>query len=239
MEKKKPAVEIPRVILPKEPEGGGEKKEEPGKVFQLMERRDEQQIVDTLMGRYIDEFVYEFREGDRKVVGLSWLGIQEASREYGGIKCRLMEKKEADEYIEVVIEATDTRTNASRIGVKRQPKKMSTRKGVIEDKFAMEKAVAKAQRNAIRPLLPQTLMKMWIEKHRKGGKTEKRPPASSPEDGGGRITQPQMKLIYTEAGKKNLNEEQLHALIKKTVGVSSVDDLSKKQASEIISQLKA
>ncbi len=149
-------------------------------VFLVMEKRDEAQIVAALEGRYIEEFVYEFMQGGKKVVGLSWIGIQEASREYGGIQCPVdkMILEESDTEISVTLEAYDIKTGSIRIGHSTQPKKMRLTSGkYIDDAFAKQKAISKGQRNAIRPLLPQTLLKQWIEKHRIGGEDK---PAPSP-----------------------------------------------------------
>ena len=154
-------------------------------VYELFERRDEEQIVATLQGRVTEEFLYEFcrrhkwHNGVRPpectckdlVVGISWFGIQEASRVYGGIQVPVEKAKARDtaEEVEFMVEAIDTQTNSSRIGVASQPKMMTTRQGVLRDSFAVQKALSKAQRNAIKQLLPQTMLKEWIQKHRSGG----------------------------------------------------------------------
>lgn len=137
-------------------------------VYQLMERRDEEQIVASLEGKYLDEFVYSFQQGGKVVEGLSWVGIQEAARAYGGVQCPIekMKVEETEKDIIVYIEAIDVQTNSSAIGVSSQSRMMRTFKGVMEDAFARQKAVAKAQRNAKKQLLPQALLRQWIEKHR-------------------------------------------------------------------------
>ena len=68
-----------------------------------------------------------------------------------------------------MVEAIDTQTNSSRIGVASQGKMMTTKQGGLRDSFAVQKALSKAQRNAIKQLLPQTMLKEWIQKHRNGG----------------------------------------------------------------------
>jgi len=84
-------------------------------LYLAMEKRDEGQIVAVLEGRYLEEFVYEFELGGRKVTGLSWIGIQEASREYGGIECKLLEERSTDLHIIVTIEA-DCRIHMQIVG---------------------------------------------------------------------------------------------------------------------------
>lgn len=171
-------------------------------VYEVFEQRDEQQIQALLEGRYLEEFVYEFcrrhkwQSGVRPpectckdlVCGISWLAVQEASRVYGGIqvpveKCKI---KEDAEQVEALVEAIDTQTNSSRIGVASQAKMMRTYQGVVRDQFATQKALSKAQRNAIKQLLPQTMLKEWIQKHRNGGngKTQGAQASAQPAAGG-------------------------------------------------------
>ncbi|OGR47072.1 MAG: hypothetical protein A2X40_07690 [Elusimicrobia bacterium GWC2_65_9] len=166
--------------------------------YAVFDQRDEALIVDALKGRYIEEFVYRFcrrhRGADGKippecactdvVVGLSWLGVQEAAREYKGVMVPVEKviKKETDDSVEIMCEAIDTKSGSSRIGIASQPKKLRLRTGqLLDDEFATAKAVAKAQRNAIRPLLPVTLIKAWIAAKLKGANTlpAPTPPASA------------------------------------------------------------
>jgi hypothetical protein len=184
---------IPKVLLPQEATAvetktGGPVSEpaNPQEVYRLWDQRDEEQVVSALKGRYLEEYVYSFCRrhswpaGKRPpectctdvIVGLSWLGVQEAAREYRGIHVPLekMRKVETEDSIEVTLEAIDTKTDSSRIGIASQSKKMKLHKGqVMDDPFCAAKAMAKAQRNAIRPLLPVTLIKAWIEAHRNHG----------------------------------------------------------------------
>jgi hypothetical protein len=162
-------------------------------IYTVMEMRDEEQIVATLQGRVSEEFLYEFcrrhkwQNGVRPpecackdlVVGISWFGIQESSRVYGGIQVPVEKAKarETPDEVEFMVEAIDSQTNSSRIGISSQPKNMTTRQGVFRDAFATQKALSKAQRNAIKQLLPQTMLKEWIQKHRNGGNGKAQAPA--------------------------------------------------------------
>jgi len=146
-------------------------------LYLAMEKRDEDQIVANLQGRYQDEFVYRFEKGGRVITGLSWIGIQEASREYGGIRCPIdrVQIEETDTHWVVMVEAEDVKTGSVRLGRAKQPKKMKWGSKFVVDEFADRKALSKAQRNAIQPLLPQTLLKEWIDGHR--APTEKLAPS--------------------------------------------------------------
>ncbi|KKN74091.1 hypothetical protein LCGC14_0394310 [marine sediment metagenome] len=164
-------VETPEIVAPAPEENDKQAPAHDAEMYLVMERRDEAQIVEALEGRYIEEFVYEFESGGRKVTGLSWMGIQEASREYGGIVCPIekMIMKLTKTHVAVTIEAKDIKTGSVRIGHSKQQRRMSLRSGkFLDDEFAEQKAISKAQRNAIRQLLPQTLLKQWIERHRSG-----------------------------------------------------------------------
>ena len=164
--------------------------------YAVFDQRDEALIVDALKGRYIEEFVYRFcrrhRGADGKippecacsdvVVGLSWLGVQEAAREYKGVMVPVEKvvKKETADSVEIMCEAIDTKSGSSRIGIASQPKKLRLRTGqLLDDEFATAKAVAKAQRNAIRPLLPVTLIKAWIAAKLRGANALPAPTSSA------------------------------------------------------------
>lgn len=169
--------------------------QEEQEVYHLMEARDEAQIVADLEGRFVEEFIYEFcrrhkwHNGLRPsectckdlVVGISWFGIQEASRTYGRIQVPIEKAKARDtgEEIEFMVEAVDTQTNSSRIGISSQSKMMRTQQGAVRDQFATQKALSKAQRNAIKQLLPQTMLKEWIQRHRNGGNGKAHAPVSA------------------------------------------------------------
>ena len=209
----------PTVQLPSEKEEGSVKTKaktdvpvaQEEQVYELFEKRDEEQIVATLQGRVSEEFLYEFcrrhkwHNGVRPpectckdlVVGISWFGIQEASRVYGGIQVPVEKAKarETPDEVEFMVEAIDSQTNSSRIGISSQPKNMTTRQGVFRDAFATQKALSKAQRNAIKQLLPQTMLKEWIQKYRNGGNGKAQAPvpavtAGSPQAHGGSAQHP-------------------------------------------------
>jgi len=257
---------IPKVLLPQEAIAAETKTGSPAadsaspqEVYRLWDQRDEEQVVSALKGRYLDEFVYSYcrrhkwPEGKRPpectctdvIVGLSWLGVQEAAREYRGIHVPLekMRKVETEDSIEVTLEAIDTKTDSSRIGIASQSKKMKLHNGqVIDDPFCAAKAMAKAQRNAIRPLLPVTLIKAWIEAHRNNGSAPVLPtehittlqaavqpakaiqapaPAQQPAKAGYQWTpsEGQVKRIFGLAHGHNVSRDKIRELIKEICGV--------------------
>ena len=267
-------VTVPVVKLPEEPrKASSEPEPENGQeVYQLWDKRDEAQIVEALKGRYLEEFVYEYCrrhkwiDGQRPaecrcadvVVGLSWVGIQEASREYQGIQVPIEKsrKQESEEAVEVMVEAVDSKTGSSRIGVATQNKKIRLKTGqVIDDEFAVQKAMAKAQRNALKLLLPVTLLKAWIKKHQGEAIPAARVPVESraepavvipaqaavkPSNGtnghsngyGWRPSVPQVKRIFGIAFGHGVAKEEVLAVIGRIAGVKDPADISSKQSYE-------
>lgn len=128
--------------------------------------RDDDLIVAELEGRYIEEFVYSFQQAGKTVTGLSWKGVQEAAREMGGIQVPMEKMKitETDTQVSVLVEAFDSNRDSSRLGFASQPKEMSVKGVLVPDPFCYQKAISKAQRNAMIQLIPQLAIKAWIEK---------------------------------------------------------------------------
>lgn len=157
------------------------KQSEDQEVFELCDRNDEAQVLAELSGRVVDSYLYTFpgQEG-KPVTGLSLSGVNWACREFAkhGEVIRMVSKPEFvldptdPEYIIVSIVAQRFGVNAetgreialdSSIGVKRQWIKQALRDGSSKpDKFFVEKAVSKAQRNAKSALLPADFVKKVI-----------------------------------------------------------------------------
>ena len=133
--------------------------------FEQMEKRDEEQIKAELVGKFLDEFVYRFTSGGRDIVGLSWAGVKEAARRLGHIKViDLKIEDKGDNWI-AQCKAIDTLSRFELYGTAMQPKKQKTRDGEQIDNFALPKVVSKAQRNAIRSVIPENIIKAMILKY--------------------------------------------------------------------------
>jgi hypothetical protein len=155
--------------------------------FLEMEKRDEEQVLAELQGKVIEEMFYETK--DHKVV-ISWVGIKEIARRYGGIEmCDPREAliQEFNDFFLVSVKATDTKNNYSMLGASVQSKLMDVhdldeaKKWKRDehgnyvfhkepDPFTLQKAVSKAQRNAIRALIPEAYFAQMIETWKRGGK---------------------------------------------------------------------
>lgn len=157
-------------------------------VYLLFDKRDEQMIADALSGAYVDDFVYTLTKYGKPVMRngkpvreITYAGILEGARLYQGIHVpvELAQITETDDEFRAIVQAIDKKTGSSRVGAATCPKKqtigvwdkdpatgqrvkVSTREE--PDSFALAKAISKAERNAIRKLLPYSQMKAWIEK---------------------------------------------------------------------------
>ncbi|MFA5365563.1 MAG: hypothetical protein WC325_10335 [Candidatus Bathyarchaeia archaeon] len=132
--------------------------------YKIMDNRDENQILSELQGHYLTEFVYSFKAGGRDVIGLSWAGVKELAYRYGGIQVESCNIEDKGEFWLVTCKALDIEKRNSRFGVATQSKMMKRRDGSAEpDDFALQKATSKAQRNAIRALMPEIAVKQYID----------------------------------------------------------------------------
>jgi hypothetical protein len=123
-----------------------------------LNQRDDDAIVGMLTGQAIEEYVYSFRQGGRLVQGLTLAGINEAANRRGGIQVDEVQFEERETSWIATVKAVDTYTGNSRFGAYEQSKKSGGR----EDPHAFTKAVHKAQRNAIKQLLPTPIIKEVI-----------------------------------------------------------------------------
>lgn len=141
---------------------------------------------------------------------LSWWGIQEASRALmvtvaPGMAWRLISSDgksvvtaqetsladpgvvvmEYPDLVRVVVRAVDP-SGLSRVGVAQQKKQQKFfKKGgaseLREDEFFAQKAMSKAERNALRQLIPQLVMRAWIDSHLAEQRARALPAAAPPE----------------------------------------------------------
>lgn len=145
--------------------------------YELLDKRDEEQILAEIKGNIITEMFYSFPMDGRTVTGVSWVGTKEIARQYGNISMDFIKVEETPDSYIAIVKATDTKRGTSLLGTAMQPKLMQTRKGEVEDRFAYTKAVSKAQRNGIRAIIPERyLLEMYELFTKQGGfKTPKTP----------------------------------------------------------------
>ena len=127
--------------------------------FSIMERKDEDQILAEMKGNVIQEFVYSFNTNGKEITGLSYAGVKQIALEMGGIHCSEPILQEHDGSWICKVKAVDVHRNLEMWGVSIQSKLFRTRYGKeIPDDFAVQKAVSKAERNALRKLMPERLI---------------------------------------------------------------------------------
>ena len=137
-----------------------------------IDRRDESQIMRHMSGEMVTEYVYKFKDGrGRTQKGLSWAGTRELASLLGSIEVESNPEIELrDEgdgkgaYWRVVCRATDRRRGLTVLGGTHEhvtkPRKGG---GTYEDQNAFQVALSKAQRNAIKNLVPVSIVHTLIE----------------------------------------------------------------------------
>lgn len=138
--------------------------EEQGAIVEA-DRVDEQQIVEMLRGRAIDKLFHEIPVKDRQgvIVGttpvLSWAGVKYLTLQLGHITIDEVKLKEKEDKYVAIAWARDKSRDVRVMGAAEQSKTMRLKdQSRVPDEFALAKAVSKAQRNALRNLLPETLI---------------------------------------------------------------------------------
>lgn len=137
--------------------------------FAIQEREDEDQIELEIRGAFLDKMVYSFQQGGRDVIGLSYVGVKEVARRHGHIKISDIQVQETETHFRVICKATDEINHLEMAGASSQPKIMITRNGPVPDEFALQKAMSKSQRNAIRAVIPEHYIIACIEEFKKKG----------------------------------------------------------------------
>ena len=210
--------------------------------YDVVDQVDDQAIVELMTGQTIQDYVYSFKQGGRTVEGLTLAGINEAANRRGGIQVEELNYEELDNSWIATVRAVDTITGSSRWGAYEQPKMSSGR----NDPFAFTKAVHKAQRNAIKQLIPVPVIREVLNfyLHRKTGSGNAAPQQQIPQSTGN-IVQAQ-KAAFAIANnladpleKKGITKENLWNYIKRKYSVESRNDMSEMQWTQLSAELKA
>lgn len=170
---------------------------DPSDVYRAMDRADEELILDELMGRAIDTMVYSFNQDGKLLTDLTVSGVNETVRlmnERGGTQIGISnqtpivdEFREGEkDYYRVLVFARDARfPESGRWGTAVEPKLMTLKSGKTKwDKFALTKALNKAQRNALRAFIPEDFRQHVIALYLGQGKVKELKPL-----GGGRVAE--------------------------------------------------
>lgn len=232
------------------------------KVAVASEFADDALIESEMMGEVLQHYVYEFdqNEGEgenrkkKTVTGLSTKGVNEVVRRLNrnpksGSKIRIsplyktQEEKEYDgeKGIEVSVFAEDLVTGNTAWGIKFEPYKKKGRNGTYKNTFAVEKALAKAERNAKRKLIPEVLATKMIKKlmaeNPDNVKRLEAPPGYSYEQ----VQQPQheasspeqMKHLIRRSVETSKTEDRVLEFDRKVQASKDFDDAFKKEIREL------
>ncbi len=176
---------MPYQVDPRSGAVGPAPRDLPAEIFTDLDRLDDDQIVAELKGGVIEEYVYQFPVGGQQIVGLSWVGAREAARHYRGIHAGEPKIAQDDESFTIMVQMTDTMRDLSLWGAATVPKKMKTKNGEVVDGFAFNKALSKAQRNALVAVLPTAVIVKTIQAFldaKKGVRQVSKPAAVPPEE---------------------------------------------------------
>jgi len=138
--------------------------------WQIVQKKDEEQILAALDGRVVEDFVYKFKGRDGKTEkALTWSGI----KFIGSMKMQLsvedIQWKETDKSYCVAAKCVNKKTGVVLWGAAEQLKKMKTIKDgqtiIVDDEHALAKATTKAQRNAMRAHIPEEMVLTILDEY--------------------------------------------------------------------------
>ena len=208
---------------------------------EVIDSVDDQAIVEMMTGQTIQDYVYSFKQGGRVVEGLTLAGINEAANRRGGIQVDNIDYKETEHSWIATAEAVDTIIGNSRYGAFEQPKMIGGR----PDPYAFTKAIHKAQRNAIKQLLPVPVIREVLNFYlnRKALAEETQQPQT--DQSNDTITNAQ-KAAFAIANKLSeplakhgIDKAALWDYIKQKYGVESRNDMTEMQWTQLAAELKA
>ena len=210
--------------------------------YEVLDQVDDQAIVEMMTGQAIQDYVYSFKQGGKTVEGLTLAGINEAANRRGGIQVEDVKYEERDQSWLAIAKATDTVTGSSRYGAYEQAKRMGNR----EDPFAFTKAVHKAQRNAVKQLLPVAVIKevlnFYLHRQAGGGGAQMGLPSAAAT---GKISNAQ-KAAFAMASKlegkleeQSITKSDFWNYVKRRYGVESRNDMTELQWTQLSAELQA
>ena len=210
--------------------------------YDVVDQVDDQAIVELMTGQTIQDYVYSFKQGGRTVEGLTLAGINEAANRRGGIQVEEVNYEELDNSWIATVKAVDTITGSSRWGAYEQPKMSSGR----NDPFAFTKAIHKAQRNAIKQLIPMPVIREVLNFYLGGKASSGNSRAQLPtQQSGGNIARAQKATFAIAANlsdpleEKGITKADLWNYMKRKCGVESRNDISEMQWTQLSAELKA
>jgi hypothetical protein len=150
-------------------------------VFVVLDRHDEQQIIEEFQRRALRVMLYDFSQGSKQLVDLSYQGVNEGVRLMNATgKCRIriqpgtLSVEEVTEdagngperFYVATVYAEDEVTGYGQYGTSTEPVLMRMKGGKTKwDVFARTKAINKAQRNALKVMIPEGMRQTLIAQY--------------------------------------------------------------------------
>lgn len=211
--------------------------------LEVLDQVDDQAIVEMMTGQAIQDYVYSFKQGGKTVEGLTLAGINEAANRRGGIQIDDIQYEERDHSWLATAKATDTVTGSSRYGAYEQAKRMGNR----DDPHAFTKAIHKAQRNAVKQLLPVTVIKevlnYYLHRQAGGGETAQ---MGLPSAAATSTISNAQKAAFSMATKlegkleaQNVTKADFWNYVKRRYAVDSRNDMTEMQWTQLSAELQA
>lgn len=211
--------------------------------LEVLDQVDDQAIVEMMTGQAIQDYVYSFKQGGKTVEGLTLAGINEAANRRGGIQIDDIQYEEREHSWLATAKATDTVTGSSRYGAFEQAKRMGNR----DDPHAFTKAIHKAQRNAVKQLLPVSVIKEVLNYylHRQAGGGEATQMGLPSAAATGNISNAQ-KAAFSMATKlegkleeQGVTKSDFWNYVKRRYAVESRNDMTEMQWTQLSAELQA
>ena len=136
-------------------------KNKPQDSYQMMDKKDEEQILAEIKGHMIEEYVYEFMVGGRKVTGVSYAGVKAMVTRRGGYEIISDTIIKEEGYFLAKAKIQDKQMDLQGLGLG---------ECAIHEPFARQKAMGKALRNAYRSIMDEgqfiAFIKQWKEQNK-------------------------------------------------------------------------
>jgi len=149
--------------------------------LRVLEDRDEAAMVAELEGRVSDKMFNEINVRGQLQVSLSWPGVKQLTLGQGHTTIEQVQLSETPEKYRAICWALDKQRDVRVCGAAEQSKWMTLKDGTkVPDEFSLPKVVSKSQRNALRGLIPESLIVEAFKLWKNRDKTSQQAPASTP-----------------------------------------------------------
>ena len=139
-------------------------------IYQDMDKRDENQIIQEMRGEILEDLVYDISISGRRVTNLSYAGIKEAIRRRGSLEILDVKTEETEATIRVMVKVRDLQNRIDVLGASEADKTKP---------FAYTLAINKAERNAFAKLIPAKWFATLIDEYLQQKGTSRREPQTT------------------------------------------------------------